>query len=47
VGRAKVLRQLTEKPRIYITALFFEHFEQQARKNTEREIGLLESLQVI
>lgn len=46
-GRAKVLRSLTEKPRIFFSSLFYDVFEEQARLNTQREIGVLENLKVI
>ncbi|KAK3089681.1 hypothetical protein FSP39_005567 [Pinctada imbricata] len=43
-GRAKVLRGFRTHPRIYSTPIFYERFEEDARKNIDREIHRLESL---
>jgi len=40
-GRKKVINQLLEKPQLYKTNYYVEHFEDAARANLERELELM------
>jgi predicted metal-dependent HD superfamily phosphohydrolase len=42
-GRNRILQSFLDRPRIYLTAAFYERFEQQARDNVRRESGALAS----
>lgn len=40
-GRVRALKRLLDRPRIFHTDLFFEEYEEKARKNVQRELTLL------